>query len=361
MNTARLHMKSAACLGPYKVLDAFHNALHCRGDKRILITRHAAKATPSYRDFFAWIRGNVPELFERIEFHRLPCRIRDWSRYSLHVSWAGDTFLNWDRRGYASAATLEAECRARGIPVINPVTNLANAQKSACARKLTAVGIRTPQMRLIQNLDEFRETAGGLPFPLLIREDRGHGKPSIFVPSPQELRSVDLSGYEHPIAAEFIETRDPRDGLYHKYRYVAIGPAGQPRHINVNDQWEVRPERRIMNDDLRREELEYLAGPDPNQAVFQRARRALGLDVVGFDYSYDLSGRVVVWEANPFPDLNLPKLPVAMHIAPKVKANYRLLAAYYVHLANLPVPKILGDAIKAYTTESALPVGVAAA
>ena len=40
--------------------------------------------------------------------------------------------------------------------------------------------------------------------------------------------------------------------------------------------------------------------------------------MVAFDYGYDLEGRLVVWEANPFPDLNYPTESWSRHIFPSL-------------------------------------------
>lgn len=48
------------------------------------------------------------------------------------------------------------------------------------------------------------------------------------------------------------------------------------------------------------EQRRFVAQPDPRSALFQRARRALGLDVVAFDYGFDRAGEIVIFEPNPF-------------------------------------------------------------
>ncbi|HUG93332.1 MAG TPA: hypothetical protein VML55_21005 [Planctomycetaceae bacterium] len=77
-----------------------------------------------------------------------------------------------------------------------------------------------------------------------------------------------------------------------------------PLHLHVSADWQTRGTNCVYTEELCQEELAYLGGPDPNHARLQRARQALGLDFVAFDYSYDHEGRLVVWEANPFPLLH---------------------------------------------------------
>ena len=82
-----------------------------------------------------------------------------------------------------------------------------------------------------------------------------------------------------------------------------------------------------------REELAYTRSrEDPNQGVLVRAAKALGLDVVAFDYARTQSGELVVFEPNPFAtlwasfnaDASL-RLPAALRRA-ALRDAHRLLA-----------------------------------
>lgn len=338
MENKRLAWKGRLMYVPRAMQDAWTNWRHVRGAPRLLIVRHAAKNWYVFRDYLAWLQREFPEVRARFEFRLLPFRPADWSRYALHALWAGDTIAQWSPRGFNQAKELLDQCDQFGVPVINRVDQLANAAKALGAKLIRSTGIRTPQMVRIHNPQRFCRDFAGLAFPLLIREDRGHGQPTAFVASPDELRKLDLERYREPIACEFIDVRDPRDGLYRKYRYLAAGEMGLPKHLIINDHWEVRPQRRVQTDATRREELAFLHEPDPNHALLQRARRALGLDVIGFDYSYDAQGRVVVWEANPYPDLNYPKNPWSRHIHFAVEKTFAAVTCLYLQRAGLAIP-----------------------
>lgn len=76
------------------------------------------------------------------------------------------------------------------------------------------------------------------------------------------------------------------------------------------------------------------------------AYRALELDFATFDYGYDREGAVVVWEANPYPHIQMStkNLTYCNH------AIHRTLAAVvklYLTRAQLPVPAKL-EAILRY-------------
>jgi hypothetical protein len=347
MSTKRLKyaLQSTLRRVPLRIHDAIENRRHATATPRILITRPTARREATFDDFLPWVTAEVPELRSRIEFHRLPCRVRDWSPIGLHVSWMGDTFDLWSARTARWAGRLVEECRQRGIALVNPANLMPNSGKSRGAELMRTAGLRTPYSVRITDPAAFRRDCGGLAPPFLIREERCHGQRTELVADEADLARIDFARYRWPIAAEFIDTRDPRDGLFRKYRYVAAGDLGLPRHLMVNQSWEVRPERRVMNDALRDEELAYLNRPDPNHEALQRARRALGLDVLGIDYSYDRDGQVVVWEANAFLDLRYPDNPKSVHIFPAVVRTFAAVARLYLERAGVPIPAKIDDLI----------------
>jgi hypothetical protein len=149
---------------------------------------------------------------------------------------------------------------------------------------------------------------------------------------------VDLKRFLRPVAMEFIETRDPRDGFYRKYRYVAAGDTGVAVHLHVKDHWFVKGANQLYSEEIREEDAAYLLGPDPNHEVLQRARRALRLDFVAFDYSYDRARRLVVWEANPYPYFHFIGGRRAYRTLAIERAFAAILELYHSR-AGLPVPE----------------------
>jgi hypothetical protein len=66
--------------------------------RRFLIVRHR-----NYRRFFfdiisRWVSVNLPSLDPWFEVHDLPVRVKDWSRYSLHVPWLQDPVQRWSMK-----------------------------------------------------------------------------------------------------------------------------------------------------------------------------------------------------------------------------------------------------------------------
>ena len=343
MKRLRIALKAAVLDLPSRWRDARLNRRLTTAARRFLVVRHAAKQPYRHRYFLDWVERVFPQVRARFELRLLPCIIHDWSPYVLHVPWLQDPVEDWTPCGYRQAMELGGQCHGRGIPVINRVERLSNSVKSVGARLIAGAGVRTPRIVPIENWATFRETLGGLELPLLIREDRGHGQLACLVERRTDLDRLPPGRFAHSMAAEYIDVRSPEDGMYRKYRYLAVGDRGVTRHLMSGNHWEVRPGNRLVNAATKGEELAYLSAPEPHHAALQRARRALGFDVAAFDYSYDRQGQLVVWEANPYPDLSYPANPLMTYSFPYVERSFAAVVRLYLQRAGLPVPAKLED------------------
>ena len=337
----RSHLRYSlkAMLGnwPLRLHDAIQNRRFAKADQRILIVRHPSKNPFFYDVLLHWLEEHFPAVRSLFELRTIPFRLRQGSRYVLHVPWLQDPVQKWSPTAYRHANRLAAECDDRGIPVINRVDRLTNAVKSTGARLIGSVGIRTPKMVLINNVDEFRETQGGLELPLLVREDWGHGGLVCRADTPAEVQQLPLQRFSRPVAVEFIDVQSRHDRLYRKYRYVAAGDLGIAHSMHVCKGWKAKGTEAENTDALRDEELAYTSCPDPNHKQLQVAREALGLDFVAFDYSYDLAGRLIVWEANPYPHIHFSS-GRRIYRRPATIRTLAAMASLYLKRASLTVP-----------------------
>ena len=340
---SRFRIKSVTGYLPGLASDFLRNR-HCRAEaNRILVTRHPAKHSSMFRDFWAWAKLDVPELVARMEFQHLPYTLSNTNhqRFSAHVSWINDTLDLWSPSGFRDACQLANHCRSNEITCINSIDRIANVGKARGAELMRNAGVRTPIAiplagKASITADEL--LAAGISLPCLIREERGHGRISEFVADADQLTKVDLSRYHFPIATEFIDTRDPVDGLYRKYRYVSAGEVGVPRHMITDRQWDVRPHRRVKEARVLEQEAEYIRNPDPNHEQLQAARDTLGMDLVGFDYSFTPNRELVIWEANPYLDMNAPKHVSNEQLGDAVSRTFAAVAHLYLRSAGVEIP-----------------------
>jgi len=322
---------------------ALKNRRFARAPKRFLIVRHSEKPH-DYDVVIDWAQQRFPALRSLCELRLLPCRIRDWSPYVLHVPWLRDPVQRWSEEAYSQANWLAAECEARCIPIINRVDRLANAGKSTAARLMARAGLRTPRMLPINDVDEFRETAFGMNLPLIVREDWGHGQLMLRADEFADVRCIPLERFVRPIAVEYIDVNTDEDGLYRKYRYVAAGDVGITLSVHISKSWITKGKNCEFSDRLRDEEMAYIDSQDPHHELLERARKALELDFVAFDYGYDRSGQMIVWEANPLPLLHFQG-GRRTYRNPPAERTLAAMLKLYLQRAGLPVPGELQDLV----------------
>jgi hypothetical protein len=304
---------------------------------QFLIVRHHTHRRFFFDIILRWLKANFPHLASHFDARYLPARVKNWSSYALHAPWLQDPVQAWSISAYEQALRLANECDLRGIPIVNRVDRLLNASKSRGAELMSQIGVRVPRMARINNRQEFCDTLLDLNLPLFIREDWGHSGQPFRVDVRDDLSRVPWSTFERPLGVEVVDACDPRDRLYRKYRYVAAGDIGISHHLHVSNEWVTRGECRIMNSETRAEELSYITRPDPNHELLQRARQALGLHLVAFDYGYRPDGQMIVWEANPFPHFVF----ATKRLVYKNPAMHRTLMAIvrlYFSTAGMPIP-----------------------
>jgi hypothetical protein len=309
---------------------------------QFLVVRRLQLHTHFYDVVLDWTAEHFPELSRLFLIRHLPYRIPRNTTFALHIPWLQDPVEKWSPRRYAQANRLAAACDARGIPIVNRVDKLINVSKSAFAERMEAAGIRTPRVARIENAEEFRETLCGLALPLFVRPDWGHNQVMLRADTQDEARRLPIESVERPVAVEIVDVGDSKDGLFRKYRYVAAGEIGVSHHLQVSRDWITRGRRRYGTKATRAEELDYISRQDPNHATLQRALRALDLDFAAFDYGYDREGKMVVWEANPYPYIAFSRRSL-VYRNKAIDRTVAALVAMYLERAGLAVPESLRE------------------
>lgn len=315
-----------------------------RRGPRLLIVRHRRHQRKFYDVIVDWVAANLPRLSPLLDVRDLPVRIRDWSPYVLHVPWLQDPVQEWSPETYQIALDLAAECDSRGIPVINRVDRLLNASKSIASQLMREAGINVPRMAPVVDRREFERSLLGLRLPLFIREDWGHSRNIFRVDAPADLAAIPWSTFHRPLAVEVVDVSDPRDGLHRKYRYFAAGELGVSHHVQISQEWITRGENRVITPQTQADELAYIAAPDPRHEMLQRARRALGLDMVAFDYGLNRDGQMFVWEANPFPSFAFAARRL-VYRNPAIHRTILAIMRMYLDTAGLPVPPAIDEGL----------------
>ncbi len=304
---------------------------------RILIPRTPPLRPHDYDQVLAWVKREHPTLVPLVDVCAMPYSLPEDAPYKVVVNWLQDPLENLDPPAYQQMLALEAELDRRGIPVVNRASRHANLAKSETSRRLNAVGIRAAIVHKFGSHDEFLEEFPKLPYPVIVREDISHGRPMFLVETLEQARAVRWNLFFRPIVSEFVDVRND-DGFIRRYRGVTVGDDYVSAHnLQVSECWETRKKTRVRTLATREEELAYVTQPDPRANVLLRAREALDVEFLAFDYGIDPEGQVVIWEANQHPEL----IHARDDLAYRNFADYRLFAAmfrYYLTLIGVEVP-----------------------
>jgi len=316
--------------------ERFFNKRSEHSARRILFVRER-EAKYFYHGLLDWIPRHWPEAAKWIEVQPLPCKNVDWSSIGTFYAWLQDPVHERSPAVYAEARDAEARCRQHAIPITNPVDVLSNSVRSRMLNLMAGSGIRVPRAVEIDDWDTFATGLGGLSLPIIVRPAWGHGKAMHLVRDRWDLTDDVRSAFKESVAVEFIDVKDD-DNLYRKYRYVMIGSKGFPRHMLASYDWNTYGGTYVEKPAIRTEEKAYIQNPDPHHDQLDAVRRRLGFDVVGFDYGVDRNGTLVVWEANPFPDLEYVENPIFPYKSPMTNRLFRALLTFHFERAGIPLP-----------------------
>ena len=349
MNQFSWAIKGCLRHAPVTWRDARHNRRWVTGGDRFLVIRHAGRQPYFYEYMLRWMEEEYPEQRALFDLRLLPYRVTERGPWRLLISWLQDPLRSWSPRGYKQAMRLTGDCDRLGIPIVNRVDCHENADKFEGLRRIEQAGLRTAKRCEIHELTRHPEHHGTFGPPFIIRERGGHGGRVDLVRDWSEYNRVPLDRFRDPIALEFVDVKDPRDGFCRRYRYIVAGELGVPQNMQVSEGWEARGSRCVYSDRLRMEEIEYASMPRPEHARFVAARRLLGLDFVAFDFSYDRNGQMVVWEANLYPHLHFPRDLRRQHQHAPTRLVFAIQLALYLTQAGLELPTRLRDTLRAET------------
>lgn len=310
------------------------NRLVYKQSPTILFVSEGDQQDHFYRCLLEWMAANRPQLREHVRLDRLPCNLEDHGDVALFHAWVQDPVRERDPELWRHLQQLEDDLNCRGTQIVQPSAVLSNSERVTMIKRLNGVGARVPATVPVSS--DFQQTLGGLSLPIIVRPCFGHGDGMQLLRTIADLDDWWLQVKSDPgqwVAIEFIDVRDP-DGYYRKYRYLVIGRSGIARHLMLTEGWEVRPEGKIRSAEAGEEELLFLAKPVAEAPIFHAAAKALQFDVAAFDYSYDTDGALVIWEANPYPDISLPE---AAHPSRSVyvERSWALYCDYYAQRAGI--------------------------
>ncbi len=196
-------------------------------------------------------------------------------------------------------------------PIVNHPRVILGTDRETTAKRLSDIPLcRIPKtVRLAAvAFDEadWQRHLEGFTRPLLIRCAGTHGGDdfekidTIDAVLPFVARHPDENFY----LSEFVDYSSS-DGLFRKYRMIAIDNEILPYHLAIHDHWMVHHFRTDMSNQawMREEEESFLKDPhqvfsDAHYVALQQVAAGSGLNYCGIDCGLDRQGNIVVFEAN---------------------------------------------------------------
>lgn len=307
---------------------------------RILVV----KTPPLNPHLYDWLLDRIerqwPELRPVFDVRVLPF---DWpknSNYSLCVPWLQDPLEQVSLDLYSHAQELMHRCDEESIPVINRLENHPNTGRVELSRRLTAAGIRTPMVRTIEPSEPLAPQLENLPWPMILRDNRGHQRPMMKLNAPEEVTQDLLKQAREPMLTEYVDTRPPEELLFRKYRALVMGNRVLTHHLQISPEWLTRSDNQIFDVSTREEELQFLMDADPDENTMLRVSSALELEYLAIDYGRLPSCNPIIWEANLFPYLPHTKVALSYRDFSLNRAAASLVL-WYLELAGVEPPRKL--------------------
>lgn len=102
------------------------------------------------------------------------------------------------------------------------------------------------------------------------------------------------------MVVEYVETRTT-DGVFRKYGFMRISDRYIPRHVLFSKSWFLKyPD--LVDKHLVNEEMAFITNAKPPQEI-RDAFAIANIEYGRVDYSYDVEGRLQIWEINHNPHL----------------------------------------------------------
>lgn len=196
-------------------------------------------------------------------------------------------------------------------PCFNPPSAVMRTRRDTLSTLLQGIpGLRMPRTVRVEagHPDEFAEAARRekLNYPLIVRLAGTHnGKTMLRLESPGEWDAVHVLPWQGGAVylTEFVDFRDPADGLYRKHRIVMVGGRPHLLHIYISPNWNVHRKVTLQTPEAFAEELTKIESFERNllpriAPALKEIQRRIGLDYYGIDCHVARDATLTIFEAN---------------------------------------------------------------
>ncbi len=323
--------------------------------RQVLIVRHGpglGRSDHYLQAAFDYLRAVHPAIERRFRIHETGGAAPSLDDIAVVVFLLGDPLREFYPKCYAEAVELAERARRLGLRLLNAPESLSNTVKSVQSRIWRDAGIATPAYARFETYDELRALVERIPPPFLVRSDDEHARAGLRVcASRKDLDAIDRRELALPGAiAPLLDVRsgyrpgDPRARFYHKKRILVMDRVLRTKHMMFAEGPIVSSKTSVFGRYGSRHtwlhwqaalrpahwacvqaDLAYWQRGSEHEEPMLRAMRALDLEFAAIDYSDMADGTVMLWEANPHPELPaLEKLKM-----PHIRKTRERLTSYY--------------------------------
>jgi len=311
----------------------------------VLVVRHGpgrGRLTGYCDHVLEWLGAERPDLARRIRLHETGTGPAPLDDVCAVFFWLADPLLNYPDC-YEQAIAIQEEAERRSLPVINRPTILATYGKGFQAKRFLEADIPAPHAISVDSPSDLAGCVDRMGLPLLVRGAQSFsGQGAVIVRSRRQIDSLkpeDLP--KRPIVTAFVDVRGPQAGYpagdlwsryYHRKRVLLIGDQCVPDSLYLGKDplvqqstslfteyhsWQVRLRpygwigRKALRVVRRRLDIPravaleaaFTEAPVDAEDLLRKAGSALGLEFLALDYASLPGGKIVIWEANPYPHI----------------------------------------------------------
>jgi len=337
---------------------------------KVLIVRHgkARGRLPDYfREALNFIARFQPHLHARTLLHETGMPAPPLDDVNAVLFWLADPLRESYPECYADATGIAESARARGIRLVNPPDALSNTIKTRQSALWRDAGVPTAETDPFATAEELRAILDRLPLPVIVRPTLTHAQIGLHVCATVDdaLKAAVRLLPAPTLVAPLIDIRaawhaaDRRNlyaQLHHKKRCYVLGSHVLPFYIYFSPYPVVAgatctfdaairqrmklpktPMRGTLDAHCFADDYLFATGPAEDADLMLRAARTLEVDFLAIDYATRADGNHVLWEANPYPNLNPLRfcmMAAERRMAPRYAALYALIGKFLLELAE---------------------------
>jgi hypothetical protein len=308
-----------------------------QADGKVLIVRHGmgrGRLPGYFNEALGFFERYQPKVHQRIALHQTGSPVPDLAGVRSVLFWLADPLRQLFPDCYTEAKQIADSALARGIRLVNPPDALSDTVKTRQSQLWRDAGIPTPESVPFATIEELRGILDRIAPPVIVRPSLTHAQQGVRICGSIDaaLQAAKKILPAPALVAQLVDVRatwraaNPNNlysRLFHTKRcfvfgsivkttYIQFSPvpvvAGPSCTFNANVREKMKlppkPEPGTWDASCIAADYFFATGPAEAPELMLRAGKALGLEYFAVDYATRADGSHVLWEANPYLNMN---------------------------------------------------------